>query len=262
LNKESIVDVQLGDRVQQEMSVLFADIRDFTTLSESLSPQENFKFINDFLSRMEPAIIENQGFIDKYIGDGIMALFSGGADDAVKAGIAMLQRLSEYNQQRVKQGCVPIQIGIGINTGSLMLGTVGSSNRMDTTVISDTVNLASRLEALTKSYRVSLLISHHTFLQLQNANQYAFRIINRVKVKGKSASVTVYEIFDGDLPEIKEGKLATKQIFEQALLLYNQQAICEATELFKNCLRQNPMDKVAQIYLDRCQLKKETFLLT
>jgi PAS domain S-box-containing protein len=260
LNKESIVDVQLGDQVQQEMSVLFADIRNFTTLSESLTPQENFRFINNFLSRMEPAIIESQGFIDKYIGDGIMALFSGGADDAVKAGISMLQRLSNYNQQRERNGDAPIQIGIGINTGSLMLGTVGGSSRMDSTVISDTVNLASRLEELTKNYGVSLLISHHTFLQLQNANHYAFRIIARVKVKGKSAPVSIYEIFDADLPSLKEGKLATKGQFEQALLFYNQNAITEAAQLFKDCLRLNPMDKVAQIYLDRCQLKQDSFL--
>ncbi|HEY9834409.1 MAG TPA: adenylate/guanylate cyclase domain-containing protein, partial [Stenomitos sp.] len=171
LNKQSIVDVELGDHVQQEMSVLFADIRDFTTLSESMTPEENFTFINAYLSRMEPAILENQGFIDKYIGDGIMALFSKGADHALKAAISMLKRLTKYNQGRAKAGYIPIQVGIGINTGSLMLGTVGGYSRMDSTVISDTVNLASRIEGLTKDYRVSLLISHHTFSQLHDANQ-------------------------------------------------------------------------------------------
>jgi two-component system sensor histidine kinase ChiS len=122
LNKESIIDVALGDNVQQEMSIVFSDIRDFTTLSESMTPEDNFKFINAYLSRMESAIVENNGFIDKYIGDAIMALFSGSADDAVKAGIAMLHRLADYNQYRANSGDVPIKIGIGINTGSLMLG--------------------------------------------------------------------------------------------------------------------------------------------
>lgn len=253
LNKKSIVDVQLGDQVQKEMSVLFADIRDFTALSESLTPQENFNFINAFFSRMEPAIIENQGFIDKYIGDEIMALFSGGADDAVKAGIAMLQTLAEYNRHRANFGYIPIQIGIGINTGSLMLGTVGGASRMDSTVISDAVNLASRLERLTKNYGVSLLISHHTFLQLRDYNQYAFRIIDRVKVRGKSTEVSVYEIFDAESPDIYEGKLATKQEFEQALLLYNLGSLSEAAQLFQHCLRVNPKDTAAQIYLERCQ---------
>ncbi len=253
LNKESIVDVQLGDQVQQEMSILFADIRDFTTLSESMTPHENFKFINAYLSRMEPMIIQNQGFIDKYIGDGIMALFSGGADNAVKAGIAMLKTLTEYNQHRTNVGYVPIQVGIGINTGSLMLGTVGGSSRMDSTVISDAVNLASRLEGLTKCYGTSLLISHYTFSQLQDANEYAFRIINRVQVKGKLSPVTIYEVFDADLPEIRDGKLATKKEFEQALLLYNQQLYRQAAQLFQHCLRLNPKDRVAQIYLETCQ---------
>ncbi len=253
LNKRSILDVRLGDQVQQEMSVLFADIRDFTTLSESMTPQENFNFINAFFSRMEPVIIENQGFIDKYIGDEIMALFSGGADNAVKAGIAMLQTLADYNLHRVRSGYVPIQIGIGINTGSLMLGTVGGASRMDSTVISDAVNLGSRMERLTKDYGASLLISHHTFLQLQNFNQYAFRIIDRVKVKGKSAEVSVYEVFDADLPEIREGKLITKQEFEQALLLYKLGSFTEAAQLFEDVLNINPKDKVAQIYLERCQ---------
>ncbi len=169
--------------------MLFSDIRDFTTLSESMTQEDNFKFINSYLSRMEPLIVENRGFIDKYIGDAIMALFSGGADDAVKAGIAMLHLLAEYNRHRLKSGYIPIMIGIGINTGSLMLGTVGGHNRMDSTVISDAVNLASRIEGLTKNYGVSLLITHETFLRLTNPADYAFRLIGRVKVKGKSDMV-------------------------------------------------------------------------
>jgi class 3 adenylate cyclase len=253
LDKESIVEVELGDQVQKEMSVLFADIRDFTSMSENMTPTENFKFINSYLSRMEPAINENHGFVDKYIGDGIMALFSGGADDAVKAGIAMLQRLAEYNQCRVQKGYPLIRIGIGINTGSLMLGTVGGHSRMDGTVISDTVNLASRIEGLTKNYGVSLLISHQTFEQLQDANQYALRTIGQAKVKGKSAVVTVYEVFDGDSPEIREGKLVTKIEFEQALLLYERGSFNEAVQRFQDVLSINPKDTVAQIYLEACQ---------
>ncbi len=262
LDKTSIVDVQLGDHVQQEMSVLFADIRDFTTLSESMTPEQNFKFINAYLSRMEPLIVENQGFIDKYIGDAIMALFSKGADNALKAAISMLHRLSAYNQERAQAGYVPIQIGIGINTGSLMLGTVGGYSRMDSTVISDTVNLASRIEKLTKDYGVSLLISHYTFAQLEDANQYTFRLIDRVKVKGKSAAVSVYEVFDADPPKIRDSKLVTKTAFEEALLLYNVHSFSEAAQLFEDCLRLNPEDTVAQIYLERCQRLDNTLRTT
>ncbi len=261
LDKESIADVQLGDQVQQEMSVLFSDIRDFTTLSETMTPQENFEFINGYLSHMGPVISVHQGFIDKYIGDAIMALFSGGADNAVKAGIAMLHQLTQYNQYRANSGYVPIQIGIGINTGSLMLGTVGEQNRMDSTVISDAVNLASRIETLTKNYGVSLLISHHTFLLLQNPADYAIRMIDKVQVKGKSERVTVYEVFDADAAQIKEGKLATVQTFTEALSLYNMNALSEAAQRFQDVLSINPGDKVAQIYLERCQLKSQVWSL-
>ena len=255
LEKSSIIDVKLGDQVQLKMSVLFSDIREFTTISETMTPEDNFKFINSYLSRMEPAIIENKGFIDKYIGDAIMALFSGAADNAVKAGISMLERLKIYNQNRTNSGYAPIKIGIGINTGSLMLGTVGGQNRMDTTVISDAVNLASRVESLTKNYGVSLLITEQTYTKLQNYHNYAIRIIDNVKVKGKLQSVTVYEVFDADIPEIKEGKLKTLKIFTEALSLYNQGNINIAAELLANCLKQNPGDRVSQIYFDRCQQK-------
>ncbi|MEO9126230.1 MAG: adenylate/guanylate cyclase domain-containing protein, partial [Microcoleus sp.] len=224
------------------------------TLSEQMTPEENFNFINSYLSYMEPLIVENQGFIDKYIGDAIMALFSEGADDAVKAGIAMLHTLAEYNLQRTSAGYVPVQIGVGINTGSLMLGTVGGNSRMDGTVIGDAVNLAARIENLTKNYGVSLLITQHTFDRLTNPADYAIRVIDKVQVKGKSEWVTVYEVFDADLPEIKGRKLATLQLFAQALSLYNMYNFREAAALFADCLRQNPGDKVAQIYFDRCQL--------
>ncbi len=253
LNKSSIIDIQLGEAVQQEMTVLFSDIRDFTKLSESMKLEDNFKFINAYLSRMEPAINENQGFIDKYIGDAIMALFQGSADCAVKAGIAMLHTLNEYNQERQSRGDVPIQIGVGINTGSLMLGTVGGENRMDGTVISDAVNVAARIEGLTKNYGVSMLISHFTFMQLQNPENYAIRAIDRVQVKGKSETVSLFEVFDADQPEIREGKLATSQTFTKALLLFKLGKLGEAEQLFADCLRQSPRDRVAQIYRQRCQ---------
>jgi PAS domain S-box-containing protein len=253
LDKSSIIDVELGDQVQLEMSVLFSDIRDFTTLSESMTPEDNFRFINSYLSRMEPVINKNNGFIDKYIGDAIMALFSGEADNAVKAGIAMLQGLVEYNQNRANFGCAPIQIGIGINTGTLMLGTVGGQNRMDGTVISDAVNLASRVESLTKNYGVSLLITQPTYSRLKNPSQYAIRTLDTVKVKGKSEAVTIYEVFDADPPEIKAGKLATLELFAEARAIYWEENFAEAARLFSECWRQNQGDRVAKIYWERCQ---------
>ena len=250
LGYESILEVKLGDQIQKEMSVLFSDIRDFTSLSETMTPAENFQFINAYLSRMEPAITQNFGFIDKYIGDAIMALFDGSADDAVKAGIAMLEELNEYNISRNRPDCPPLQIGIGINTGSLMLGTVGGQSRMDSTVISDAVNLASRVETLTKEYGVSMLITQNTFIELNDI--YDLRLIDRVTVKGKSQMVTVYEVFAADPPELRQKKLETKTLFEQALVLYNSDRCVEATRFFSGCLQINPTDNVAQIYMQRC----------
>ncbi|MEG4496054.1 adenylate/guanylate cyclase domain-containing protein [Microcoleus sp. F10-C6] len=253
LSHDSLSDVLLGESVEKEMSILFSDIRDFTALSEKMTPQENFNFINSYLSRMEPSIIKNNGFIDKYIGDAIMALFGYSADDAVKAGIAMLHSLHKYNQHRISCSYEPIKIGIGINTGSLMLGTVGSTNRMDSTVIGDAVNLASRVESLTKSYGVSMLITQNTFLELSDTASYAIRNIGCVRVKGKSDLLTIYEVFDADAPEVKEGKLATLPVFLEALYNYAAAKHQEAAEQFADCLRKNPLDRVAQNYLQRCQ---------
>jgi class 3 adenylate cyclase/FixJ family two-component response regulator len=253
LEKSSIIDIQLGQQIQQEISVLFSDIRDFTTLSETMTPDENFKFINSYLSRMEPAIIENNGFIDKYIGDAIMALFSGEADRAVTGGIAMLRNLADYNTTRTKPDRPPIKIGIGINTGTLILGMVGGKSRIDGTVIGDAVNLASRLEGLTKQYVVPLLISDRTFRALKKPENYHIRLIDRVRVKGKLEQVAVYEVFDADPPKLREGKLATNSYFERAIFAYHNSDREAAVRLLQQCLQVNPDDTVAKMYLQRCQ---------
>ncbi|MGC1246985.1 MAG: adenylate/guanylate cyclase domain-containing protein, partial [Spirulinaceae cyanobacterium] len=182
LDRQNLIDIKLGESVEKQMSILFADIRSFTTLSECMSPKDTFKFINGYLRRMEPAIMGNGGFIDKYIGDAIMALFEGSAENAVRAGIAMLQALAEYNLTRPGGNRPPIKIGIGINSGNLMLGTVGGSSRLETTVIGDAVNLSARLQDLTKVYQTPLLISHHTLASLEEPMKYALRLIDQGKV--------------------------------------------------------------------------------
>jgi class 3 adenylate cyclase/FixJ family two-component response regulator len=252
LGCNNLIDIHLGDAKQQEMSVLFCDIRDFTHLSESMTASESFKFINSYLSYMEPIISQYHGFIDKYIGDAIMALFSGPANDAIDASIAMLKSLDFYNAQRKNdRQNPPINVGIGINTGSLILGTVGSEKRMDGTVISDAVNLSSRMENLTKHYKVPLLITHHTFVALENPEQYKIRKIDLIKVKGKDELITVYEVFDADSESLKAAKLATLELFNQAISFYNEKNIAQAQLLFIQCLAQNPQDTVSQIYLSR-----------
>lgn len=174
------------------------------------------------------------------------------ASVAVKAGIAMLHRLVKYNQIIATSGHPPIQIGIGINTGSLMLGTVGGANRMDGTVISDAVNLASRVEGLTKNYGVSLLITQETYSRLKDPSQYAIRTLDTVKVKGKSEAVTVYEVFDADPPAIKDGKFATLKLFAEALAIYSEGKFAKAARLFADCWHQNQGDRASKIYWERC----------
>jgi hypothetical protein len=135
----------------------------------------------------------------------------------------------------------------------MILGTVGGKNRMDGTVISDAVNLASRLESATKNYGVSLLISQQTLANLHNPTDYCIRFIEQIKVKGKSKAVAIFEVFDADSPRLKEGKLVTKAAFEEALMLYSREFFIEAAKIFEDCLRKNPEDRVVQIYWERCQ---------
>lgn len=253
LDRDSIADVQLGDQVEREMSVLFADIRGFTAMSEQMTPEDTFQFINSFFRRMEPAIRDHYGFIDKYIGDAIMALFHAAADDAVEAGISMLEKLADYNSHRISSGRETIEIGIGINTGNLILGTVGGNHRIDTTVISDAVNIAARLEELTKHYGVSLLISQDTLDELDAPEQYSIRLIDKVQVRGRTAVLNVFEVFDADPLEVRTQKLNTRHEFEMALTFYHLQNFQEAIPRFKACLDHNPGDRAAQTYLYHAQ---------
>ena len=206
LGKTHIVDVKLGDQVQLDMAILFSDIRSFTALSEKMTPEQNFAFLNSYLSRMNPFIWENGGFIDKYIGDAIMALFPKGSGSALSAAIGMLTHIPLYNKQRTGFGYDPLRIGIGIHAGSVMLGVIGHERFMQGTVISDAVNMASRLQDLTKLYGVSLLVSSHVLFDLEDPNSYNYRFMDKVKLKGKEEAVSVYEVFDGDPDELKEAQ--------------------------------------------------------
>lgn len=206
IGKANILSVALGDNKRQDMTILFSDIRNFTSLSEAMTPDENFAFINAYLERMGPVIRDHGGFIDKYIGDAIMALFEN-ADDGVRAGLAMMETLEAFNVER--EGCEPVGIGIGLNTGSLMMGTIGERHRMDGTVISDAVNLASRVESLTKVYHVRMLISQYTLALLRDPASYALRPLDVVVVKGKTQPVALFEVFDRDSPQERAAKQRT-----------------------------------------------------
>jgi len=253
LGIEDIRKVEVGQQVERKMTILFADIRDFTALSESMSPQENFNFLNSYLVQMEPVIAAHGGFIDKYIGDGIMALFPDSPDAALRCALAMLERLDAYNRGRERAGYSPIKIGIGINTGIVILGTIGGASRMDGTVIGDAVNLAARLERLTKEYRVSILISEYTLYCLDQPGLWSIRFLDRTHVRGKQDNQAVYEVFNGDPTFLMEAKTATLKVFEQALAYYHLDDLGTARERLVACLAIAPDDAAAQVYLERCE---------
>ncbi|MEM7035110.1 MAG: response regulator [Chloroflexota bacterium] len=251
LDKESITDIQLGDQVQLEMTILFSDIRSFTTLSERMTPQENFEFLNTYLSHVSPIIREHQGFIDKYVGDEIMALFPENAENALMAAIDMQIEIAKYNQEIKQQDIPEIAVGIGFHTGRLMLGTIGETARMEGTVVSDAVNVASRLEGLTKIYGASIVTSDTSLFSIDGPTKYNFRFLDRVQVKGKTNAVSVFEIFDGNPEPVIELKLKTRTDFEKGLLAYHSQEFGEAQLHFQRVLDQNVDDTAAQLYLKR-----------
>ncbi len=256
LEKESITEVELGDQVHKDMTVLFSDIRSFTTLSEKMTPKENFDFINSYLRRVGPVIRDHDGFIDKYIGDAVMALFPGTAEDAVEAALDMQAAVRHWNVRRQQHNLQPIAVGIGLHKGHLMLGTIGESERMEGTVISDAVNLASRIESLTKTYGAAILISDRIYGELQNPESLHTRFVDRVIVKGKSDPVLLYEIYGSQTPELVALKDSSKGTFEEALKLYYAREFQRAEQAFTDIFHQNKDDAAAALYIKRCRAYK------
>jgi class 3 adenylate cyclase len=253
LGKESYIDIKLGDQVQQEMTVLFTDIRSFTAISEEMTPKENFDFLNHYLGYMEPVIRNNSGFIDKFIGDSIMALFPDNPGDAINAAIEMRIKLTQFNQVMGQFGKPEIDSGIGIHIGLLMLGVVGGEGRMDGTVISDAVNLASRLEGLTRMYGCSIIISEDTLIKLDDPSAYNYRFLDIVKVKGKKEAVYIFEIIDGEPEDIKRLKILTKNQFAKGISLYKNKQFRQALVEFIEVKEANIHDKAAALYINRCE---------
>ncbi|AFZ07793.1 adenylate/guanylate cyclase [Oscillatoria nigro-viridis PCC 7112] len=253
LGKQSIVDFQLGDHVSKEMAIMFSDMRSFTTMAEQMTPQENFDFINNYLQQISPEIRKHNGFIVKYIGDGVMAVFPDGVDDAIQAGIVKLEQLQKYNQSRKINGDIPLKIGIGIHVGDTMVGIIGDVNRMQADALSDHVNLTARLEGLTKYYGVSLLISGDAVQRLSQPEKYHIRFLDRAIVKGRQEAITVCEVLDVEVEPVRSLKIKTLPIFEEGLQEYSQGNFAKAIVCFEQIVALNPDDKPSQLYLKRIQ---------
>lgn len=241
----------------QKVTILFSDIRSFTSISEKLSPGEVVSFLNEYLSLMTDVIFLHNGTIDKFIGDAIMTIFGApiqNEDDslrAIKTAFQMQEKLSELNAKK-QLTTKPLEMGIGIHTGEVLAGNIGSSKRLDYTVIGDNVNLCSRLESLTKYYPCNLLISENTFLEVQTKlleNNFIAREVDTVMVKGKSKPITIYEVVGFSNFAVKESLLANNSIFEIGLNLYKKKDFSNAILEFEKI----KSDKLASFYISRCE---------
>ncbi len=256
LNKKSIVDVTLGQQKAYDMAVLFTDIRNFTSISEKMTPEENFEFINDFMNHMTPIVKKNHGFVNKFIGDSIMAIFHREISDAVDASIDMIHKLQVFNNHLIANDQNPIKIGVGINSGRLMLGTLGTHDRMEASVIGDAVNLASRLEALTKYYNCPVLLSGHTVQKLPES-RYRLRLIDRVAVKGKEEKTDIFQILDVYTEEMIMRKQKLLPLFDRAYDTFQSGNFVRAELMFKEVIAEDSSDFIAKIYLERCSEEGE-----
>lgn len=246
LGHETITEVQLGDQVEKIVTVLFSDIREYTSLAEQMTPAENFRFVCSFNEMMGPIIREHGGFINQYLGDAIMAIFPGTPTDALSAAIAMQKAVRDLNNQ---QPYKHIQIGVGMHTGPLIMGITGDRQRMDAATISDTVNTASRIESLTKYYKADILISGATLQGLHDPEAFHLRNLGRVRVKGKQEPLNLFECFSGATEKVVQDKLSTLQPFHEGISLYLNQSFAQAITVFGNVVEANPDDYTARLFL-------------
>lgn len=253
---KGVESIQVGNAVEAEMSILFCDIREFTAIAESQQAVQTFAWLNAFFTEMNRAIVTHFGFIDKYLGDAMMAVFDRPqhAQDALNAAITMRQTLRAFNATRSQFNLEePVNIGIGIHTGIGLIGTIGADNRMDSTVIGDVVNTASRLEELTKTYGCQVIASDAAIAHLEKPPSFHVRWIDRRILRGKQQSSELYEVIGTLNNPIDPAKIETQPLFEQGIKAWQQQNFAEALSSFQQVLEINPTDTVAVLYSDRCQ---------
>ena len=251
LGKESVMDVNLGDRIYSDMTIMFSDLRDYTRISEPMRPQEVFDFTNSFHNRMAPFIRQHTGFVQQFQGDGVVAIFPHQVDDAIHAAIAIQNKIREYNAERRRKNRQLLHVGIGLHAGSLMVGIIGDEERWESGIPSDTVNTTARLEGLTKFYGCTIIISETARKRLINPDQFQFRFLDIVKMKGKEESIKIYEILDGDTPESCALKLQTLDNFNKGLDYYFAKDFESARNQFFKALAVDPDDPTITLFLKR-----------
>lgn len=253
LDKENIEEVRLGDSSERAMTILFADIWEYWDIIYSIPLENRILFTNSYLGRIGPCVRKNNGFIDKYIGSAIMALFDGGIQDSIKAAEDIQWELKKYNEHRHSVGYAPLHVGIGIHSGDTMLGILGEEERFESTVIADSVNLSSRIQGLTKKYGARVLVSLTSLMLHKELNTIPYRILDFVRVKGKQEAVMIAEVLIPDIDSVSNKKIKNKDLFEAAIFDYERADFVSALERFRSVFTDNPEDLAAKIYIERCE---------
>lgn len=241
-----------GDK--RDLSVLFSDIRGFTTISEGLTPEALVHLLNEYLTVMTDIVFKYDGTLDKYMGDAVMAVYGAPLEQpdhpfrACRSALDMMAELKKLNEKWIREGKKPLDIGIGINTGAMMVGNMGSNQRFDYTVMGDAVNLGSRLEGANKNYQTNILISEFTYERVKN--EFLCMEIDSVKVKGKTLPVRIFQLVGGnDLPA---GPKEAIKYFHKGLALYKRQKWDEAMEVFRTVTAMEKNIPAANLYIERC----------
>jgi len=246
---------------ESEGTVFFSDIRSFTTLSEELGVKGTVEMLNEYFSIMVECIQNEEGMLDKFIGDAIMAVFGApishddDPDRGVRAAIQMMLELKKLNSKRISDGLLPIDHGMGLNTGQIVSGNIGSEKRMDYTVIGDAVNLAARVESSCKKYGAHILISELTFKSLKAT--YRTRQVDRLIVKGKTVPVCIYEVLDYHDKETFPNMIEVLEMFNNGIEYYNEGRWENAIKQFSKAQKGNPEDKCSKMYIERCEILKK-----
>lgn len=248
LGHDVITEVKLGDHVEKIVTVLFTDIRDFTSISEGMTPKENFQFVSSFNERLGPLIRKHNGFINQYLGDSIMAIFPQSPIDALKAAVGMHKAIDELNSERRAKGLGHIRAGIGMHTGPLVMGITGDEQRLDAATISDTVNTAARIESLTKYYKSPLLLSHETMQYAESSPGFAFRQLGAVRLKGKAKLLNIAECINAFDSTVAAKKLKTLPLFTDAMDAYLKGNFETAARLFTSVAETDPDDNTALFF--------------
>lgn len=256
LERNGILEVLPGDQVMAEFTVLFADVRGFTAIAERLPPSLTFYFINEYLRHVQPAVDENGGIVNQFLGDGIMALFPKDADAAVAGAVAMFDGVRRYNASRDAK-LPEIRIGVGMNTGMLALGTRGVPERLDCGVVGDPVNIASRVEGLTKPYGAPLVISETTYAAMKHPERWAIRELDLVVPVGRKQPLRIYEVIDAEVGAMRDGKRATLDTFRAARAALAAGRFDEALGGFSACCMAFPGDVAASLLVQRCAQLRE-----